>query len=439
MKKVEKTKKAARLILLIIFLSIIGLILISLLPWISVTEDGLVKENLHFNFEMMQKSNNKQIKDLATDLIFINISFWVLTILGILSFIGVTIYASGKASRIGLILLVSGSATLIFSVLIVILNWIFIKTIKESNTISASAIIYTPINYAYIPLAFGILLLISSIRYTWVILPYSIQQLKSSTKEKKYAEKLVDNKKIKSEIITNKEKSAQEQTSLEPKIDEDRGEIEQWLTGEVQNIEKQAVKGRYLEPEKEKQIELEEITTPEQPFFEEEPLNIGEKKPEKSTQAKEKIFKEPYKKSKETPFMYYNNRLEPFSPEKKEEKIKGLDDVGLTHSFEEALSSAIQKRQTETNMKDIIKTEVKDIKDKSNVISKEDKVEKPMLKIQNEEMLQTKEEISSQINEKSMKKINVKCPQCKHITTIEKGEIITKIKCPNCGKEGVVK
>jgi ribosomal protein S27E len=438
-KKVEKTKKAARLSLLIIFLSIIGLILVSLLPWISVAEDGAVKQNLHFNYEMMQKSNNKQIKNLTTNLYIINISFWILTILGIISFIGVTIYASNVDSRIGLILLASYCASLIFSILIVFLNWIIIKTVEESNTISASTIIFTPIKYAYIPLVVGILLLISSIRYTWVILPYSIKELKSLPKEKKYTEKQVDNKNIKTETITKIEKSALEQTLQEPKIDEERGEIEEWLTGEVQNIEKQAVKGRYLESEKEKQIELEKITAPEQPFLEEEPLDIEEKKPEKSTQAKEKIFKEPYKKSKETPFMDYNNRLEPFSPEKKEEKIKGLDDVGLTHSFEEALSSAIQKRHIETNMKDIIKTEVKDIKDKSNVISKEDKVETPMLKIQNEEIMQTKEEISPQINEKPIKKINVKCPQCKHITTIEKGEIITKIKCPNCGKEGVVK
>ncbi|MDH7506915.1 MAG: hypothetical protein QHH15_03905 [Candidatus Thermoplasmatota archaeon] len=37
------------------------------------------------------------------------------------------------------------------------------------------------------------------------------------------------------------------------------------------------------------------------------------------------------------------------------------------------------------------------------------------------------------------KKVNIRCPKCKFVFSVEKDENIIKVKCPKCGKEGVIK
>ena len=364
MRKGETAKKAEKLTIYILVLSIICLILMSLLPWISVAENDLVKQDLHFNFEMMKESGNGQIMDLASDLNLINISFWALIILSLLSLLGTTIHASGKFSVVGHILLLIGCVTFVFSIFVIILQLIISQNIGNMRTISASAI-YSPINYAYILLIPSFFIFICSALYTWTVFEHSIQKFKSSKKakddkkEKKTAKKL-----SKKERKTKaKEKPAKEKPSLEPKIDEKRVEMEQWLTGQVQDMEKQAAEEKPTGPEK------------------------------------EKISQEPHEEPKET---YV------FPLEKTEEETEETDEVRASKSFEDALSSAIQKKQTE-------------------VISKEKKTS------------EEKEEISPKIEEPAKGIFSVRCPQCKHIFTVKREEGITKIKCPECGKEGTIK
>jgi hypothetical protein len=184
MKKGKTAKKAKKLTISIVVLSIIALILMSLLPWISVKENDFVKEDLHFNFEMMRKSNNDQIGDLVSDQNLINISFWALIILGLLSFLGATIYASGKFSVLGYIMLLVGCITLIFSILVIDLQLVILDKIGKMDTISASAI-FSPFNYAYFLLIPSILILIISVSYTWAMSSHSIQKFKVLKGEKK--------------------------------------------------------------------------------------------------------------------------------------------------------------------------------------------------------------------------------------------------------------
>lgn len=336
MKKGEMAKKAERLTIWIVFLSIIGLIFMSFLPWISTAENDAVKGDLYFNFEMMKKSDNEQISDLADDLNLINISFWALLILGLLSFIGATIHASGKFSVVGHVILMAGCVTLIFSILVIGLQLMILENIGNMDIISASAI-YSPMNYAYILLIPSFLIFICSVLYTWSTFSYSIQKLKDSKKAKK------------------------EKPALEPERDEKRVEMGQWSTGQVQDMEKEVVEEKHPEPEKEK------IITPKQPF------------------GKEKTSEEP------------DREPHVFPSEKTKEKTEVTDEVRASQSFEEALSSAIQKKQTE------------------------------------EEAEKSKEK-----EEPAEKEISVRCPQCKHIFSVEKDEGITKIKCPECGKEVLI-
>ena len=316
MRNQEIAKKAKGLTIWIVVSSIIGLTLISFLPWISVEEKGSVKEDLHFNYEMMKTSSNWQIRDLASDLNLINISFWALIILSLLSFIGATIYAYGKLLPAGQILLITGGATLICSILVIDLQLIILGNIEKMNTISASAI-FPSMNYTYILLIPSIIILLCSELYTWSIFSYSIQKFKSSKKAEKDEEeekkKSKKPSKKKNETVAKKpvkkEKSASDKKPVKPKIDEKRVEMEQWLKGEIKNMEEQAVK---------------EKTPLKQPF------------PEETSDEKE--------------------------------------------------------------------------------------------------------EIPSQIKDEPVKKkFKVRCPQCKYIFDIEKGEGATKTKCPKCSKEGFVK
>ena len=344
MKKGEMAKKAERLTIWIVFLSIIGLIFMSFLPWISTAENDAVKGDLYFSFEMMKKSDNEQISDLADYQNLINISFWALIILGLLSFIGATIHVSGKFSVVGHVILMVGCVTLIFSILVIVLQLMILENIGDMDIISASAI-YSPMNYAYILLIPSFLIFICSVLYTWSTFSHSIQKLKDSKKAKKdkKEEKKTVEKPVKKKSKTKvKEPPKKEKPALEAEKDEKHVEMEQWSTGQVQNMEKEAVEEKHPEPEKE------EIITPKQPF--------------------------------------------------EKEKTEVTDEVRASQSFEEALSSAIQKKQTE------------------------------------EEAKKTKEK-----EEPAEKEISVRCSQCKHIFTVEKDEGITKIKCPECGKEGLIK
>ena len=387
MKKGKATKKIENLLVWVIFLSIIGLILISFLPWVSVTEDDWIKEDLYFNFEMMKQSNNEQISIFENELDFLSILFWVLIILGFVSLIGIIIHAFGKTIPTVILLLVLSVIILIFSILIFYFQWTFIRTVENADNISLAAL--TPyFHYAYIPLIFNIALLIFSARNTAVISLYSMKILKDHKKQKKEPKKGTPGKKkskklqkkeseSKIEKTPKQEKPILKKTPLELEKDKKRIEMEQWITGEVKGMEKQT--------KPEKQIEIEES-------FE----------PEESEDVKDKDQSGPFP-----------------TDEVKEESETISEEPPVSQSFEEALSSAIQKRQDENDQKP------------------SDKEEDLIQEIKSDESSEIKEENVPETEEKTDKNtFNVRCPKCRYIFVAERGEGITKIKCPNCGKEG---
>ena len=131
-------------------------------------------------------------------------------------------------------------------------------------------------------------------------------------------------------------------------------------------------------PEQEQPLEPEKPVTPKQSFAPEKPFDIKE--------ALEKPTLEKQPSKPETSSEIVQKR----SQESEQPLISSL--------FEKALSSAIEKRQMETD---------------------KEKVDKNLQPVK--------------------KEITVRCPQCKHIFNIEKGKDVTKIECPKCGKKGIVK
>lgn len=393
MKKGVMAKKAERLTLSIIAISIIAIFLLSILPWISVEESDYVREDLHFNLDMMKKSDNNQIVELANDINFINICLWFLIILGLLSFLGSTIHASGKITLVAHILLFIGCATLIFSILIINFQIDILGKIESAPAITASTI-FSPFNYSYIILGASFLLLIFSTAYVWNMSMHSIQKIKDLIKDKKNDKAI---KKERKKLIMRKkeEKPPVEKEKIKIKEDKKRANVEEWLVGEVQNMEKQVSEERINEPE--------EVII-EKPSLKEEQIDIRDEELEEPAPEEEETTTEQLEDTK---------KEHVFQPEKTVEKSEESEQVPVAKSFEKALSSAIKKKQTEIDDLEPLDSGTKEEIEKSEELPENEEIPK--------------------------KKISVRCPQCKHIFTFQKEGKITRIKCPECGKEGVVK
>ena len=360
MKRGETAKKMVGLTIWIIFLSIIGLILISFLPWVSVTEDDWIKEDLYFNFEMIKQSDNEQISIFANELNFMSLLFWVLIILGFLTLIGIIIHAFVKTMPTLIIFLILGIITLIISILVFYLQFTFIRNIGNIDNTSLAAL--APyFHYAYIPLIFSLVLLILSTRYAVVVITKFKDYKKPVKRKSKKLQKKESETKIKKS--PQQEKTILKKTPLELEKDKKRIELEQWITDEVKSMEKQS------KPEKQQ-------------------ISISEK--EEIPDELDKEIKEPADvKDKDQPGPFPSEEI-------KIESDKTDEEPFVSQSFEEALSSAIQKRQDENDQKTFLRRKKKT--DKNT--------------------------------------FNVRCPKCRYIFVAERGEGITKIKCPNCGKEG---
>jgi len=261
-------KRTIRLATWIVILSIIGLVLTSFLPWISIEENDSVKETLQFNKAMMDKSDNEQIRSLSNDLNLINILFWLLTILGLVFIIGMIIYATQTYLSLALIMMLIGLGNLIVSALILVLQIFFIKNVDENTAISISCII-PPIKYAYIPLFFNIVLMLMAIVYTKVavvplimIFKQSIKKRKTSKPVKKKAKqmpkKTVKTVEKKSHTLARPQHHVLEKTPVIPVTNKKRDEVSDWLAGEIQKMDGESAEEKPVEEEtkqEEKQIE----------------------------------------------------------------------------------------------------------------------------------------------------------------------------------------
>jgi ribosomal protein S27E len=210
--------------------------------------------------------------------------------------------------------------------------------------------------------------------------------------------------------LLKKTKNQQEVSPIESKIDEPitQPPIEINKKIEIEKLPKQEIQKIDIKADDDTDSEIKEEmkpieTTTEEKKFVDNEITTSEKK------------------NQPGPFGHVKHEEKPIEP------VKPIE----TQSFEDALSSAIEKKQGKIGKKEQKKSTSKEtIKDSDAVLEEDnlepaqiDKVEK-----QKEESLSQKEFISTEVI--------VKCPQCTHIFTIKKEET-AKIKCPKCGKEGI--
>jgi len=391
--KKKTITKAKKYTIWILNFSILGLVLTSLFPLISVPEDDAVKENLYFNFEMMKKSDNYEIYSLVDNVNTINLLFWAIIFLGLISYFCIT-YLTFLTRWYLSILTIISTAIFIFSVLLVIFQNNFMKTVANNDFINLS-LIFNTITYVHIIFLFIIFILICSIFYTLNIVLDLGKQIFSSIPKKQLLKKKKDKKEDSPINSIIDEPITQPPIGINKKL-----EIEKSQKQEIQKIDIKAEEDTY--PEVKEEIKPIETTSEEKKYVNNE-IAVSEKK----------------------------NQPGPFGHVKHEEKPIEPVKPRPSQSFEDALSSAIEKKQGEIGKKEqkkptsqeTIKDSEDNLKEDSSEPSKIDEVEK-----QKEETQTEKKFISTEII--------VKCPQCTHIFTINK-EKNEKIKCPKCGKEGI--
>jgi ribosomal protein S27E len=322
----------------------------------------------------MKLSTNDQIRNLAKDLELINIIFWLTIILALVSSVGFMIYVSRKISQIGQIMILVGCGTLILSILNIYLIWSFIIRIENIDTISSllfNNIII--IKYIHIPLILGFFSLLTSTYYTLTIVSFSIDYFKSSKKTKKESKQKTIEAQIsdkKAEIATKK--WIEEKREIPEKISTIENDFFPKKPSFDEILSKPNKGGLFVSEEIEKSDE--QINTENKFFNEKQTEPLIEKKEEP---IRNEILSEDFQKQTE-------ERAKPSSQ---------------SPIFEQAISSAIEKRQPE--------------------------IEKNFVEDKNQQFEDTK--------------VLIQCPDCKNIYIIQKGKNISEIECPKCGKKGSAK
>ena len=329
-------------------------------------------------------SDNEQIKSLAEDLTLINTCFWLTIIFSLLAFVRIIIHVSGKNPTLAQIIMLIGCGTLIFSILIVYLHWTLITKIENIGSISALLISsYAPIKYAHLPMIIGILSSIASLYYTVTVASFSVKNF-MSTRKKKPAKKQPEQKTIEEQISEKKEEIATKEWAKEkkqklPKEAESAKKIAPFEKGLFPK--EPSIEELLSESEQEDPPESKELESQEQPSSDTEE-NYGSEEPHEKPNTEEEKPSE-----QETP----SKTLQEQPSDSEEPPVQ-------SPLFEQALSSAIEKRHTETDEDDA---------------NKNQQFEK--------------------------KRVVVRCPECEKVFAVEKGEDITKIECPRCGKKGIAK
>jgi len=383
--KMVFVKTIRKTILIVAFLSILTLMLNLFLPTISITESQDEGHIQYFNYQSMTSSNNTDVLQLYRDLGFINIILWIVIIISVFSFFGLIVLMSEHYKKIGNAILIIGCSSFIFSLLSLIFYFLLVKSVIDMDNISL-ANIFEPFRYVYIQMALLIFLVVASMaNFIVVILPY-IKKPKSKENEVKGKVKVEGRRDFGKDYrefrLKNKQIEWNDSAKKEEKSKEETKQPEK-----IEKIE---------------EVEFESETTKE-----------------------EKPVVTPFEKEAES--------------EKKSEEVED-DSEDMQKSFENALNSAIGKKQLEKKGEKI--EEKKPPAEQPEVPEKQ--VEEPPKAEENPveqppERKPTEEAEEQKLEESETKEFNVKCPQCNKVFSAKKAEGLTKIKCPHCGKEGIIK
>jgi hypothetical protein len=373
MSKTSKTE--INLLMVLLFFCIALLFINTLFPWLAVSQNAGLADKQYFNLETMENSEDEIIKDYAGRIGLMNYLLWSLIVISLLSLLGITYYSFYNLPKIfQYAMTICGIAVLIISIIIINIDYTLITYFDETSAISPAALI-SHLNFSHFSIIFLAFMLIITIFYA------KIQIEKFLFKTKKSKRNILMKKDI--------QKFQTEKQIIEPDVETNnnkRSEVEDWLVGEIKDIDEKTQENKieqFWEQNKEKNI-----SDQDKSFEEDDLLKNVDKNKYQEINFEKKSFQEPFPK------------------EKPKEKYTS-DDLKISNSFEKALASAIEKKQSQLK-------QIKPINEKieSKKLDNKD--------IKNDDIKQ----------EYKQKPLMVRCPQCTHIFSSEKKEGQTKIKCP---------
>ena len=213
-----------KLIILILFSTITSIILFSALPLIAETlyadspdfeklsltafqkdagkNDGEYTTTEFYTFHSMQKrsddyakyglSENEQIKDLSDQSGLIYNCFWVVLLISLFTYIGLTLNVAQKFSSLSQLLMLTGCLVILFNFLVIFLHLRFMETVNISENISLAYI--TPgiyMKYFHLIMLPSSISLIGSLAYTGYVLPFIVKQKRINKKQSFDNEKIL--------------------------------------------------------------------------------------------------------------------------------------------------------------------------------------------------------------------------------------------------------
>jgi len=360
-----------------------------LLPLASTKTDPDPKQDQFLNLQVMEKSNNEILNSLSKDIYRVNLLLWVLTIIGLFSFLGLILKLSEKANLLSNILIISGCSTIAFSSISCVLSVFILKDMNFLDEVQPFLI--------YLNIILMLILVILTISFGVKILKSFLIELK--------------NQKIKK--ASNKEKSETKEVKRVKKTDsaDDKNTpVKKPIKFRMDDWDNKRTKTTEFSEKK----DLDKEVNRKQEEINKEKIEKTSDEENKSLESEKQVLEK-------------NSISDPFPKEtKKTEEVKEKKDAEISDSFEKALESAIKKKKVNTEQKP------------DETTSK--KIERKTISTSKDEL---KKEISKEIEKNrqiGVEKFNVKCPKCGSIFEAEKQtDGITKIKCPKCGKEGIIK
>ena len=422
--------KVKRTSLLILLFSITSLMLTNLLPIASIQNNDVDKTETYLTMSSMEHHDDSEIVDIQKDMELIVLLLDCIIVLAIGALLASILCFQKKLEFVSSLFMIVACSTIILTILTCYFCYNLSNTISNISDINLAKVA-GPFVYIYILFIFYLLSTFASIAYFTAVVTFSIKKFK------KYKNKKTEDKKNKTE--GEKDKSSSDgmkikRTAFEKRLlqkDEEgdkRDELEGWISDGVKDINKS-------EKTEDKPVEIHEEESVEPEPKVEEPIDAEERIEELESEEQISDTEEnPLKQVDELP------SKTPFGdkPVKKEQDLDSSD-VKPSKTFEKALFSAIEKKQVEKRKNQ------SDPKIKKN--KKETKKEKIQEKKKEGKNINAKQKSDDKKDKTKAKKVeesnakvkfNVRCPTCKNIFVAEKTGKKTKIKCPECGKEGII-
>ncbi len=157
------------LLWIIICFAVVSLILSPFLPWIRVSYDGgsiLMSEA----WISEAAEYDREWEDINSNIFYINIGIWISLIFALIGLIGITIFKSGRGEYLSISFMLVALGFIPFSLLTTITHVFFYNNVKALGDDYS-------LSYNYAPLIAGISLLVCSIIYAVVVVPFSLKRV----------------------------------------------------------------------------------------------------------------------------------------------------------------------------------------------------------------------------------------------------------------------